>query len=84
MPTNKELAAAYRAWWYNSYKHPPSAAAVATATLWARHVLATYGASEEAGIVDYYERLSAQHPGQAVFHPAESPAESPDPDHDPA
>ena len=79
MPTDKELAAAYQAWWFDSYKHPPNAAAVATATHWARHVLATYGASEETGIVSYYERLSAQHPGQAVYHPAGSP----DHDHDP-
>ena len=79
MPTDKELAAAFQAWWFDSYKHPPSAAAVATATHWARHVLATYGASEEAEIVVYHERLSAQHPGQAVFHPAGSP----DPDHGP-
>ena len=84
MLTDKELAAAYRAWWFDSYKHPPNAAAVATATHWARHVLATYGASKEAEVVNYYERLSAQHPGQAVFHPAGSPAGSPDPNHGPA
>jgi hypothetical protein len=46
MPTDNELAAAYRAWWFDSYKHPPNAAAVATATHWARHVLATYGANQ--------------------------------------
>jgi hypothetical protein len=45
MPTDADLAAAYQAWWFDSYKHPPNAAAVATATHWARHVLATYGAN---------------------------------------
>jgi hypothetical protein len=79
MPTDKELAAAYQAWWFESYKHPPNAAAVATATHWARHVLATYGANEETEIANYYDRLAAQHPGQAVYHPAGSPA----PDHGP-
>jgi hypothetical protein len=43
MPTDIELATAYRAWWFDSYKHPPNAAAVATATHWARYVLGAYG-----------------------------------------
>jgi hypothetical protein len=75
MPTDKELAAAYQAWWFDSYKHPPNAAAVTTATHWARHVLATYGANEEAEIANYYDRLSAQHPGQAAYHPGATPAD---------
>jgi hypothetical protein len=71
MPTDQDLAAAYRAWWFDSYKHPPNAAAVATATHWARHVLATYGAKP------------MEDPGQPVTTPAGSPAGSPDPDHGP-
>jgi len=46
MPTDIELATAYRAWWFDSYKHPPNAAAVATATHWARYVLGAYGKTE--------------------------------------
>ena len=53
MPTDAQLATAYRAWWYDSYKHPPNAAAVTNAIHWARHVLEAFGpAGSPAGSPD--------------------------------
>jgi hypothetical protein len=46
MPSETELADAYRSWWFGSYKSPPNAAAVVAATHWAQHVLNTYGQAQ--------------------------------------
>ena len=73
MPTAYELMEAFRSWWRSSYNTAPNSQAVILAAAWAEHVLNTYRAGEEAAIVNHYERLSAQHPGQAVYHPGAKP-----------
>jgi hypothetical protein len=74
MPTPYELMDLYRTWWRANYSTTPNSQATIIAAAWAEHVLATYRAGEEAEIVNHYERLSAQHPGQAVYHPGVEPA----------
>ena len=71
-PTDYELMELYRSWWEASYGTKPNSQATIIAAAWANHVLATYQQDNlEAEIVDYYQRLQAQHAGQGcVYHPA--------------